>query len=324
MNVEISVIVPVYKTEKYLEKCIESIVTQSYRNFELILVDDGSPDKCPRICEDFSKKYDFVRVVHKENGGLSDARNVGVSIAKGQYISFIDSDDFVSNNYLEILIHSIKKYNADISAVGIKRFYEDGKNISYKVCTDTFVLNGTEALKNMLYQKDLDTSACGLLIKRELVEQNLFPKGKYHEDEFTTYKYYANANNVAICKQKGYFYLQRAGSIMHSAGQATIDEIEAADNLVLVCEENWKQAIDAAKSKKFSDYCQVLLSTVDIETTHYYILSKIKYYLNEHKIKMLFDNNARIKNRLAALLIILFGIRGFRIFNKLKIFILGY
>ena len=100
----VSIVVPVYKVEKYINRCVESILKQTYKNFELILVDDGSPDMCPHICDEYAAKYDFIRVIHKKNGGLSDARNHGIEVAKGNYITFIDSDDYVSVDYLEILV----------------------------------------------------------------------------------------------------------------------------------------------------------------------------------------------------------------------------
>ena len=123
----ISVIVPVYKVEIYLDKCIESILAQTYKNFELILVDDGSPDRCPMLCDLYAKKYDMVRVIHKTNGGLSDARNVGVLNAKGEYVTFIDSDDYVAEDYLETLWNLKSKYEAEITVCGIKIIFENGK-----------------------------------------------------------------------------------------------------------------------------------------------------------------------------------------------------
>lgn len=118
----ISVIVPVYNVEKYLDKCVQSILKQTYKDFELILVDDGSPDNSPQMCDEYAQKDKRVKVIHKANGGLSDARNVGTLNASGQYVTYIDSDDYVSNDYLEVLNWLIIKYNADIAVTGISVF----------------------------------------------------------------------------------------------------------------------------------------------------------------------------------------------------------
>ena len=116
-NPKISVIVPVYKVEKYLDKCVESIVNQTYKNLEIILVDDGSPDNCPAMCDEWAEKDERIRVIHKENGGLADARNAGMDIATGDYIGFVDSDDWIEPNMYEVLLKNALKYDADISTI---------------------------------------------------------------------------------------------------------------------------------------------------------------------------------------------------------------
>ena len=115
----ISIIVPIYKVEKYLNKCVESLINQNYTNLEIILVDDGSPDLCPQMCDEYQMKYNNVVVVHKENGGLSSARNAGIAIAKGQYMGFVDSDDYVEKNMFSELYEQMKRENADIGICGI-------------------------------------------------------------------------------------------------------------------------------------------------------------------------------------------------------------
>ena len=115
----VSVIVPIYKVEAYIDKCIRSILKQTYKNYEVILVDDGSPDKCPDICDKYACEYDNIRVLHKKNGGLSDARNAGVSIARGEYVTFVDSDDYIADDYIETLVSMKKKYNVEIEVGGI-------------------------------------------------------------------------------------------------------------------------------------------------------------------------------------------------------------
>lgn len=312
----ISVIVPVYKVENYIDKCIQSILVQTYTDFELILVDDGSPDNCPKICDNYALKDERIRVLHKTNGGLSDARNEGTKIANGEFVTYIDSDDYVSKEYLETLVYLLNKYDADIAVTGINVFDEGGipKLSSSK---RIYVYSGTEALNKMLYQDTLDTSACAILLPIEIAKRYPFPYKKYHEDEFTTYKYYSNVNKVVVTTEELYFYLQRKGSIMHVFGQASLDELDAADNLLLYCKTNYPNLIKAAESKKFSDYCQVLLSNENLKNDYLDIYNRITSYLNDKKFQLLLDRNCRKKNRIAAMLL-LFGVPVLNFVNKIK------
>lgn len=296
----ISVIVPVYKVEKYLDKCVHSILAQTYQDFEVILVDDGGTDNCPKMCDNYAKNNDKIRVLHKKNGGLSDARNAGLDIARGKYVTFVDSDDFVSDEYLETLITMLEENNADIAVTGIEVFYE-GKEPKKKSSGRVYTYTARDALEKMLYQDTLDTSACAMLLPIGMAKNNPFPVGKYHEDEFTTYKYYSDANRISVTTKKQYFYLQRKGSIMHSFGKSSMDELEAADNLVDFCNQYYPEIITAAESKKFSDYCQVLLSNSKLEIENENAYEKIITYLNRKRRQMLFDRKARTKNRIAAL-----------------------
>ena len=314
----ISIIVPIYNVENYLKQCINSILEQTYSDFEIILVDDGSTDKSGLLCDEFSIKDDRIRVIHKTNGGLSDARNVGTEAAKGSYITYIDSDDYVSLDYLESLIKPIQKYGVSISVTGIERFFDGEMPYENRIEQESvFIYSGKEALEMVLYQKGMDTSACALLVDRQIALKYKFPYKKYHEDDYTTYKYYLNSKKVARVSKKQYFYRQRRGSIMHTFGQASEDELDAADNLVNQLSEIDKDLERAAKSKKYSDYCQVLLSSDDIENKNPDVYTRICSYLNSEKWHMLFNKKARFKNRTAALLAII-GIRFLKLVNKLS------
>lgn len=302
----ISVIVPVYKVENYLDKCVQSILAQTYTDFELVLVDDDSPDNCPQMCDAYILKDKRVRVLHKKNGGLSDARNEGTKIAKGDYVTYIDSDDYVSDDYLETLVELREKYNADIVVTGIEVFFED-EEPKYNRKSFEYVYSGREALKKMLYQDTLDTSACAMLLTKKMALDNPFPFGTFHEDEFTTYKYYSSADRVVVTTKKQYFYLQRNDSIMHTFGKSSFDELDAADNLVNFCKWNFADLVNAAESKKFSDYCQVLLSNPNIKKDYPEVYERIYSFLKEKKLQILMDKNCRKKNRITGLLL-LFGV----------------
>lgn len=215
----ISVIVPVYNVEKYLENCIDSILNQTYKNLEIILVDDGSADKSSEICDNYSQQHSNIITIHKKNGGLSDARNKGIDAANGKYISFIDSDDTVDALFFETLYSLIKKYDCDMSLVFFKRVYEDGTDKDYD---NEFYFE--KCFSNMeLFKKYYESEigpniiiACNKLYKKSLFDNLRFPLGKLNEDEGTIYKAIFSSDKIAVSNKKLYYYLQRNNSIMNS------------------------------------------------------------------------------------------------------------
>lgn len=210
----ISVIVPVYKVEDYLDRCVKSIVNQTYHNLEVILVDDGSPDNCPIMCDDWADKDRRIRVIHKKNGGLSDARNAGLAIATGEYISFVDSDDWIANEMLERLLETIKQDGSDIAVCSVKMVWED--ETPDKMLTDhnACVLSVNEAQSELLKERKLKQPVWYKLYRRAMIENIQFEKGKIHEDAFWSYQVIGKAQKVSIIDYVGYFYWQRNGSIM--------------------------------------------------------------------------------------------------------------
>ena len=312
----ISVIVPIYKAEKYLDKCVQSILAQTYKDFELILVDDGSPDNCPQICDEYAEKDERVRVLHKENGGPSEARNYAVTKAEGDTITFIDSDDIVHHEYLRVLHDLMEKNNCEISAVKLKLAnHRDDFNQPLKGEIKQF--DGIGAVRNMLYQKDFDTSPCALLLKRDIVVNNPFPVGRFHEDDFTIYKYFLDAKKISLCTDILYFYIQRQTGIMNSVGKVSYDEIDASNNLVEVFRSIDNDLFKASVSKKFSNYCQIILKDdafgkEDIDT-----YNELVTFVKDTKWQIIFDKECRLKNRIAAVSLI-FGIHGLRLLDKLR------
>lgn len=208
----ISVIVPIYGVEEYLSKCIDSIINQTYKNLEIILVDDGSPDKCPDICDAFEKKDARIKVIHKKNGGLSDARNAGIDIAKGEYFVFIDSDDWVETTMVEHLLDACKKYNVKLAACG--RYITDGTVINGTAYEGTEgVYSPEESLNEILSGKSLDVAAWDKIYARNLFEEIRFPVGENNEDIAVFYKIVDLAGRVAHTGTTEYFYRSRPGSI---------------------------------------------------------------------------------------------------------------
>ena len=219
---KISIIVPVYKVENYIRRCVDSILAQTFSDFELILVDDGSPDNCGKICEEYAKKDERIVVIHKENGGLSDARNAGIdwSLKKSssRWITFIDSDDWIHPNYLEFLYRAAKNTNCKISICGYDEIREgNGNCVSksplFKVPTIATIESEEFFCSNYVNS----TVAWGKLYKKQLFDNIRYPFGKLHEDEFTTYKVLFLCEKIAYINHPLYYYLLRNSSIMGSS-----------------------------------------------------------------------------------------------------------
>ena len=239
---EISVIVPVYRVEPYLRRCVDSILSQTFTDFELILVDDGSPDNCGTICDEYALKDSRVRVIHKQNGGLSDARNAGIDIAKGEFLSFIDSDDLVAPEYLNKLYCSIKSSAAEISICNMLPF-KDGSNpqIEEQNSNDSKrIISGRDACLS-IYRMDgtVPIMAWGKLYKSSLFRGIRYPVGLIHEDDATTPKLLYQANRVAQIGDKLYLYRSRADSIMSQPFSAKrFDCLSAVDSCIMFFKHN--------------------------------------------------------------------------------------
>lgn len=213
-NALISVIVPVYAVERYLPKCVGSILNQTYPNLEVILVDDGSPDGCGSLCDEFASKDSRVRVIHKSNGGLSDARNAGIDIASGDYLAFVDADDWVEPDTYETMLALAKKYDAKIVCAG--RYDEDSGSGAQTLglCPEKEeLISGKEAVRRILRWEHMDSSACDKLYARELFAAIRYPVGRVVEDVATTYRLVLLAGGVAMLQKPVYHYCHREQSI---------------------------------------------------------------------------------------------------------------
>lgn len=211
----ISVIVPVYKVEPYLDRCVQSIVDQTYRNLEIILVDDGSPDNCPAMCDAWAEKDSRIKVIHKENGGQADARNVGMAVAAGEYVAFVDSDDWIDTQMYQRMYEVMTATDSDIVSCGFKRIWDNGKPVQESLSVDTdIILERDAAIDAMITGTGLVQVPCNKLYKRCLLSDILFPVGVAHEDEFWTWQVVFRANRVSILKESYYNYLQRKDSTM--------------------------------------------------------------------------------------------------------------
>ena len=221
-NEKISVIIPVYKVEQYLNRCVESVLRQSYINLEILLVDDGSPDTCGTMCDHWAEKEPRVRVIHKENGGLSDARNAGLDVATGDYIVFVDSDDYIAVDMILNLYRALKENDADMSICNFCYVDENGtflpKESQGSPMKDE-VFTGLEAIAR---ESDYDHKGWyyiftwNKLYKKHLFNKLRFPKGKLSEDDYTTHKVFKQCRRIVSISYIGYYYVQRSGSIIHN------------------------------------------------------------------------------------------------------------
>lgn len=210
----ISIIVPAYNVERYLSRCLDSLINQTYTNIEIIIVDDGAKDNTPNICDSYEKMDIRVHCYHKSNGGLSDARNFGLEYATGDYLTFIDSDDYVSLDYVKTLYELIIENNADISICNFEKVAE-GKRPCGKNDGETLLFSQDECMTQLLegaYGLQFST-AWGKLFKRGVFRDIRFPIGKVHEDIFVAHHWYNNASIVAYTTKQLYYYMFREDSI---------------------------------------------------------------------------------------------------------------
>lgn len=237
-NPLISIIVPVYKVEAYLERCVSSLVGQSYTNLEILLVDDGSPDKCPMMCDAWAEKDSRIRVIHKQNGGLSDARNAGLAAATGDLIAFVDSDDWIAPEMMERLLHAIQEDDSDIAACTVKMVWDDGTPEQILTVQTNRVLSREQAQAALLRETLLKQPVWYKLYRRPIVDGIPFAVGKQHEDVFWSYQAVGKAERVSLIDYPGYYYRQRAESIMGARySLKRLDAVEA-------CEERYAYLAD--------------------------------------------------------------------------------
>lgn len=251
-NELISVIIPVYNVELYLSDCLNSVLAQTYKNMEIILIDDGSTDNSGNLCDCFKKNDKRIKVVHKRNGGLSDARNVGLENANGKYVCFIDSDDIVKNDY----ISSMKKYiskTVKISSCGYCR-YINGQKIKINYDKINKYYEGIEAQKYLNIIGYFNVSVCNKLFDMELFDNIRFPYGKKSEDWFVMYRLIEEAGGIYYNSDIKYYYRQRIGSITKSSS-VNEDAIEAAKTVYeYYIKKSWRDAVPyAAQSLAFAN-----------------------------------------------------------------------
>ncbi|MCR2822011.1 glycosyltransferase [Lederbergia panacisoli] len=277
----ISIIVPIYNVEKYLSFCIESILNQTYIYFELILVNDGSPDKCGEICDEYAKKDKRIKVIHQNNGGLSSARNAGINIATGEYIAFVDSDDFIHNRMYELLYTNARKYKSDIVMCNLLKVNESEKNKieAYNINIEAQIYTNIEALKQ-IYNRSEGINfvvATNKLFRRQLFNNLRFKIGRTHEDEFLVHRIFYESNRVTHIPVAMYYYRQRNNSIMGSPfSLKMLDEVYALKDRITFCRK-------------------LKLPELRHQTEFKYVVKLISYYF---KVKKEYNNSYFELNKL--------------------------
>jgi glycosyltransferase involved in cell wall biosynthesis len=300
----LSIIVPIYKVESYLRKCIDSILTQTFTDFELILIDDGSPDNCPQICEEYKILDKRVILVHKENGGLSEARNYGLNIARGDYLGFVDSDDYIASTMYEVMINAIKETGSDMVFCDNLRVSSDG------ITTQSWggeakCYSHEEAMYALLTDK-INSQAWNKLYKRDLFKEIRYPKGRIYEDIATTYKYVHRCHKIAYIKTPLYYYTLRGDSICFTRNADRDYHIFLG----------FKERYEFAKEEypQFVDECLKLMVEHGLLSCYHAILSSddrrfeaIRNDLIKQKKEILKSRTLPTKRKMQATLLILNG-----------------
>lgn len=241
-----TIVIPVYNTEAYLQECVKSVIKQTFKGLEIILVDDGSTDSSPSLCDTLAQQDERIRVVHKKNGGLSSARNAGVLIAKGQYIGFIDSDDYIHPEMYQQMYDAIQAYHSRIICCGRYDVYTDHTQIGL-VPQKEEVISYVEGIRRILTWNGMDGSACDKVFELSLFQNLSFPEGELNEDVAVMYRLIQRAESMALIPMPFYYYRHRGGSItLNGFGKAQLDSLKHSGELLRYLEENIPELISEA------------------------------------------------------------------------------
>ncbi|MCX8093171.1 MAG: glycosyltransferase [Candidatus Goldbacteria bacterium] len=291
----ISIIIPVYKVEPYIKDCAESILNQTYKNLEILFIDDGSPDKCGEICDFYASVDNRVKVIHKKNGGPASAKNTGIKAAAGDFITFVDGDDIIEKQYCEILYKNLQLYNADISCCGI--YTDFGYKKLKKINEKIKVFNGPEA------SEILPPSPCAKLYKKKMFDKIQFPEGLIMEDKFTTYKILYDSKTVVFTTAMLYNYRRRPDSIMgFTFKREHLLHLDAVKDMIFFYSSKGRYDIAFRKKKELvADAARFLINAIDSKENEDIIID-IKKRLKIAMQDCLFDNRCTIINKLEVLL----------------------
>jgi glycosyltransferase involved in cell wall biosynthesis len=306
-NSLISIIIPVFQVEKYLDKCLSSIINQTYKNLEIIIIDDGSTDNCPEICNKYQAEDSRIKVIHKNNEGLSRTRNIGLSLARGEFVSFVDSDDWIETNMYEVLITELKKSNVDIVVCSYQVEYEDKNNEKNKFeSIEKRQYTSEEALK-MIINSDgyIMSFVWNKLYRKSLLNDINFIDGKIHEDTLWTAKVIGKAKLIKCINYPFYHYLYRNESLSHNKQYLN----QKFHDLIYMYEQRleyihkYYPTIETLAQENFQKLCCLQYLEIGLNNRQYDVDKRIRRELYQHFKK--------------------FGIKSILKFNKAEILICG-
>ncbi len=283
---KVSVIIPVYNVEKYLDKCINSLIKQScFEKLEIILVNDGSTDNSQNICEKYSLKYNNINLISKENGGVSSARNVGITMATGKYIAFVDADDYVASDFFENMVDTIETYNAELVVYDYYVVYEDGLQKAYRNKSKIEFFSAEETMSEFLKGGPIGINLFDKLYITEIVKKISFDTEiRIGEDLLFIFEYLKRINNCVCIYKPGYYYIQRSGSAMNSCfAEKNFDVLVVAKRILNWAQKEQKQYLDVANAH----YIHVAYKTIERA------FKSVDYSIYEERISKMFKELKR-------------------------------
>lgn len=306
----VSVIIPVYNVQDYLARCIDSVVTQTYHELQILLVDDGSTDSSGSICDDYAKKDQRITVIHKKNGGLSDARNAGLDAMNGNYVTFIDADDYVHPQFVELLLNTIINTGAQIAVCHWKQLKESDttpiscgdKACRYEKNEPITIFYREQALRSIFYQKELTHSACSRLFDSSIFSDICFPRGVLYEDLAVIYPIMRKVNTVALIGPEMYFYMHHPGSITSTLSLQRTQVLDILDDIEQQVATEEPHLLPAVQSRHMSA-CFNMLRIMPLNDPAWDATrEKCIDYTKKMRKLCLFDKNVRIINKIAIIL----------------------
>ena len=301
----ISVLVPVYNVEKYLRRCLDSILRQTYTDYEIVLVNDGSTDQSGALCDAYAAEHKCIRVIHQENAGLAQVRNVSIAAARGEYLTFVDSDDTIEPTYLEVLMRDLQETGADISICSWSEVSDDGvrTELTWDLKEKGFqVWTTQEAVKSLLYQKGIDNNTWGKLYTRAVLQNVVFPVGRVYEDIATTYQILMNAKRICYRPETLYLYTSNTAGISQSAfTPRRMDLIDMAEGMYLDIERRFPDYHRAARARLLRAYIHVYLQIPDRADFKVY-QKRVFAGIRRHCCEVAGDPEAKRGTRMAAMI----------------------
>ncbi|MCB7320747.1 glycosyltransferase family 2 protein [Lacrimispora sp. 210928-DFI.3.58] len=300
---KVSVIIPVYNVEKYLKRCLNSVLCQTYRNLEIIIVDDGSEDYSGMICDNICETDKRIVVIHKKNGGLSSARNMGLEIATGHYITFVDSDDYIALDFIEKTLDLCEDKKADIAIMQMLYISEDiNEEMKQGEKNIVEIFDSQRAIEESLYQKRYSCCTPGKLYKRHVFDKIRFPEGRLSEDLATCHLLLDAADKIVYSNEIGYYYRQHNSSIMHIFNPRRMDALEWSINIEQFCEEKYPNIIPAALCRTFNVSIHLLLELPEKGEMYDRYFVDIWNEIKRTRIPVILCHKVRFREQAAAIL----------------------